>query len=307
MARSAPTISNADLRRFLEETQAAVDLRLSDWAGRVREERGDDRVAQAIAYSLSTPGKRMRPALVIAAYRAVGGEADPSELAAAVEAVHTYSLVHDDLPCMDNDDLRRGLPTVHTKFDVPTATEAGYRMVELSAVMLRSGCRGIGVDDTTANAIARELYHAAGAEGMIGGQVLDLEAEGRQVTYDELLQIHRMKTGALIAASAAIGALAGGAPTDTVAAVREFGAAIGLAFQIVDDVLDATQPSSRLGKTAGKDAAQHKASFVAYLGVDGATEAAHATVDRAVDRLREYRLDSTLLVDLAWFVVNRES
>lgn len=306
MARSAPTTSNADLRRFLAETRRAVAEALERWAARVRDEEGG-RVSQAIAYCLAAPGKRLRPALLLAAYRTLDGRGDATDLAAAVEVVHTYSLVHDDLPCMDDDDLRRGRPTAHRAFDVPTAAEAGFRMVPLSWRMVRDGAARLGLPDAVIRTIARELYGAAGAGGMIGGQVLDLEAEGRDVTFDELLRIHRMKTGALIAASAAIGAIAAGGAEPRVEAVREYGRGIGVAFQIVDDVLDATQPSSRLGKTAGKDAAQHKASFVGHLGIQGAKAAAREQVERAVDRLRDFALDSTLLVDLAWFVVERES
>jgi geranylgeranyl pyrophosphate synthase len=279
---------------------------LAGWAAQVRAET-DGRLGEAMAYCLVAPGKRLRPALVLATYRALGGERDATELAAAVEVVHTYSLVHDDLPCMDDDDLRRGRPTAHRAFDVPTATEAGFRMVPLSWRIAQAGSERLGLADGTVRAIAREVYRAVGAAGMIGGQVLDLDAEGRDVSYDQLLQIHRMKTGALIAASAAIGGIAAGADEPRVEAVREFGRGLGLAFQIVDDVLDATQPSSRLGKTAGKDAAQHKANFVAHLGVEGATRAARVEAERAVDHLRDYGLDSTLLVDLAWFAVNRES
>lgn len=264
-------------------------------------------VGAAMAYSLAAPGKRLRPALVIATYRELGGERDPTELAAAVEVVHTYSLVHDDLPSMDDDALRRGRPTTHRKFGVATATEAGLRMVTLSARVLAAGGAALGLAAPTVGAIGRELYRAAGAAGMIGGQVLDLEAEAQPVTPETLIGIHQAKTGALITASAVIGALATEAGPAHVAAVRRYGQEIGLAFQIVDDVLDQTASSSQLGKTAGKDARQRKASFVTLLGVDDARDKARRCVARAVDHLRTVRLDSSLLVGMARLIVERPS
>jgi len=263
-------------------------------------------VGAAIAYSLTAPGKRFRPALVLAAYRELGGTGDATALAAAVEVVHTYSLVHDDLPCMDDDDLRRGRPTTHRKFDVPTATEAGFRMVPLSGHVLAAGAAKLGLGDRQLSAIGVELYRAAGASGMVGGQVLDLEAEGKDISLDQLERIHRAKTGALITASVVLGALAAGAPRETVEVMRQYGHHIGLAFQIVDDVLDQTATSSELGKTAGKDAAQHKATFATLLGVEAAMDAAEREADRAVALLREHGLDCIILEGLARFIVERK-
>ena len=241
----------------------------------------------------------------MAAHRELGGEGDASELAAAVEVVHTYSLVHDDLPCMDNDDLRRGRPTTHKQFDVPTATEAGFRMVPLSARVLAAGAARLGLDNDTLGQVGVELYRAAGASGMVGGQVMDLEAEGKDISLEELERIHRAKTGALIAASVVMGAMAAKANTGTVEVIREYGSCIGLAFQIVDDVLDQTATSSELGKTAGKDAAQDKATFATLLGVEPAMKLARQHCGRAVDLLRGAQLDCTALEGLARFIVER--
>ncbi len=279
---------------------------LERWGAWARAELGEP-VGQAVAYGFATSGKRLRPALVVAAYRELGGEGDVTELAAAVEIVHTYSLVHDDLPCMDDDDVRRGRPTIHRRFDVATATEAGFRMVPLSARVLAGGARRLGLRPPTLRAIARELFQAAGAGGMISGQVADLEAEARSVTATDLADIHRKKTGALIRASAVVGALAAGADGARLEAVRHYGREIGLAFQIVDDVLDTTASSSELGKTAGKDARQRKASFVTLLGVDTARETAQGHAARAVDHLRAAGLDSGLLASIARLVVARRS
>lgn len=262
---------------------------------------------RAIGYALASPGKRLRPAMVLAVYRALGGGRDATELAAAVEVVHCYSLVHDDLPCMDDDDLRRGRLTTHRQFDVATATEAGYRMVPLAARVLAAGATRLRLSRRVAGAVGRELFHAAGATGMIGGQVLDLEAEGRSVGAGELVVIHRAKTGALITASAVIGALAAGAGEGALAAVRGYGDEIGLAFQIADDVLDATSTSEALGKTAGKDAQRRKATFATIMTPDAAMEEARRHATQAVDHLRAASVDSSLLGALARFVVERRS
>jgi geranylgeranyl pyrophosphate synthase len=260
-----------------------------------------------MVYSLSASGKRVRPALVLGAYQGVGGTGDAAELATALEIVHTYSLVHDDLPCMDDDDLRRGRPTTHRQFDAPTAMEAGFRLVPLSARVLAAGARRLGLSARTLAAIARELYSAAGATGMIGGQILDIEAEGSAVSLDTLTHIHEMKTGALITASGVIGALAAAAPPEAVAAVRAYGREVGLAFQIVDDVLDATATSDQLGKTAGKDAEQRKASFASVLGIDEARRRAEHHVSLAIDHLGDHGIDSSVLVGLARLIVDRKS
>ena len=275
---------------------------LADWGARA----APGPIAAAMQYSLLGAGKRLRPTLVFAAYEAVGGEgAAIAELAAAIEVVHAYSLVHDDLPCMDDDDLRRGRATAHRAFDVATATTAGFQMVALAARVLAHGMDALALDPERRRAIALELFRAAGAGGMIGGQALDLEAEGRALPAAQLEEIHQRKTGALIAASCAIGGLAARAPAAATAALREYGARLGLAFQIYDDVLDATATSDQLGKTAGKDAARAKSTFVTVLDVDVARAEAERLAARAVDRLQEAGLVSPVLVDLAHYVVTR--
>ncbi|UCF40546.1 MAG: polyprenyl synthetase family protein [Gemmatimonadota bacterium] len=279
---------------------------LQQWSARAEREIGG-RVGEAVAYSLAASGKRLRPALVLAAYRELGGAGDAAELAAAVEIVHTYSLVHDDLPCMDDDDLRRGRPTTHRAFDVATATEVGIRLVPLSARVLAAGAAKLGLPGASLGAIAAELYGAAGAAGMVGGQVLDLEAEGRALDLEALTRVHAAKTGALITASVVIGGLAAGGHGEQIAALRGFGQEIGLAFQIVDDVLDATATSSELGKTAGKDAAQHKATFAGLLGVQAARRVAAAHMQRAIDLLRGSGVNWSLLPGLAQLIVERRA
>jgi len=262
---------------------------------------------EVVRYSLLGEGKRLRPTLVFAAHEALHGPSSPgvAELAAAVEVVHAYSLVHDDLPCMDNDDLRRGRPTAHRAFDVPRATRAGYEMVALAARVLAHGLATLGLPAERNREISLELFHAAGAGGMIGGQALDLEAEAQALPVAALEEVHRRKTGALIAASCVIAGLSAASAPSHIEGLRAYGEAIGLAFQIADDVLDATATSDQLGKTAGKDAAHAKATFVTLLGVGAARAEAERLAAKAVDHLRDAGLVSPILVELAHYIVTR--
>ncbi len=302
--------STADraLEAYLTDTRARVDVVLQRWSERATAF-WPAPVPDAVRYSALSEGKRLRPTLVFASHEALGGDGTApgvAELAAAVEVVHAYSLVHDDLPCMDNDDLRRGRPAVHRAFDVRAATSAGFHMVGLAARVLGSGLEALAVEPGRGRAIARELFQAAGAGGMIGGQVLDLEAEGRAISIEALREVHQRKTGALIAAACVIGGLAAaGAPHDHLAALRAYGEAVGLAFQIADDVLDATATSAQLGKTAGRDAALAKSTFVSVLGVGAARAEAERLAAQAVDRLRQAALVSPTLVTLADYIVTR--
>jgi geranylgeranyl pyrophosphate synthase len=208
---------------------------------------------------------------------------------------------------MDDDDLRRGRPTTHRRFGVATATDAGFRMVPLAARVLAAGAARLGLPRETLSAIGREVFDAAGASGMIGGQILDLEAEGQRLEAAALAEIHRKKTGALITASAVVGALAAGAAPSAVEAVRAFGREVGFAFQVVDDVLDATATTEQLGKTSGKDARQQKATFATVYGNEEALSQARACAVRAVDHLAAVGIHSKLLAGLAEFVVSRRS
>src|SRR5438105_5244325 len=264
MSGSKTSTIDRAVEAYLTHARARVDAVLESWGVRAGEW-WPAPVPAAMRYSLLSTGKRLRPTLVFAAAESVGGTSEcVAELAAAVEVVHAYSLVHDDLPCMDNDDLRRGRPTTHRAFDVPTAVVAGYHMVALGARVLDAGLAALGPE--ARRGIALELFRAAGAGGMIGGQALDIEAEGRRLPPTELEDVHCRKTGALISAACVIGAMAAGAPGATCEALRGYGADVGLAFQIYDDVLDATATSDQLGKTAGKDAADGKSTFVTLLG-----------------------------------------
>ena len=260
-------------------------------------------VADAVRYSLLGGGKRFRGILLLVAYRAAGGTMDATRLAAAIEIVHAYSLVHDDLPCMDDDDMRRGRPTVHRRFGTRIATAAGLAMVPLAA---RTAARAATTIPTAnASRIVASLMAAAGAGGMIGGQLLDLEGEGKALTLSDLEQIHSGKTGALVSVAALIGGIAAGAPTPSTDALARYGAALGLAFQIMDDVLDVTQTTEALGKTAGRDAALRKSTYPALLGVAGATERADALIGDACAALSARGLLTPTLENMAHFVVRR--
>jgi geranylgeranyl pyrophosphate synthase len=264
-------------------------------------------VAQAVRYALAGEGKRLRAILLIAAYRASGGEGDASGLAAAVEVVHAYSLVHDDLPCMDDDDVRRGRPTVHKAFTVPAATAAGLAMVPLAARAACDAALQLVGDAAVAGEIVRTLMSASGAGGMIGGQLLDLEGEGTALNLEQLERVHRLKTGALINASVRIGGLAAGADPRVLAALEQYGAAVGLAFQIADDVLDITATTDQLGKTAGRDLELQKSTYPALLGLVGARQRAAALSEDACRALRKAGIVSPALDYLARFIVARRS
>ena len=264
-------------------------------------------VGDAIAYAVMGEGKRLRAILVIAAHRAAGGEGDVTGLAAAVEVVHAYSLVHDDLPCMDDDDMRRGRPTVHRVFGVKAATAAGLAMVPLAALAADAAAADLRLPEATRGAIVRRLMVASGAGGMIGGQLLDLEGEGTPLSLEQLERIHRRKTGALIQASVALGGLAAGAGAPAMTALECYGAAIGLAFQIADDVLDVTATTDQLGKVAGRDIALHKSTYPALLGIDGAVGRAQGQVNDGCAALDRAGLLTPALEHLARFMVSRTS
>jgi geranylgeranyl pyrophosphate synthase len=303
----APLPSTASAADLLAEAREHTDAQLAAWAARLASEIGG-RDGEALSYALRTPGKRVRAALVLAAFRSVGGEsAAIAGVAAAVETVHTYSLVHDDLPCMDNDDLRRGRPTTHRQFDVATATRVGFLLVPVAARVLASAAAELALPPATLGRMAEELFQAGGIEGMVGGQWLDLQAEGRSLTLAELTEVHRGKTGALIRASCTLGAIAGRGTDPRVAAITAFGDDIGLAFQIADDVLDCTATSEELGKTAGRDAALAKSTYVRLLGVDGARREAETLARRAVQHLDRGAVPSGALGTLAGYIVSRTS
>ena len=290
---------------LLAEAREITDRRLAGIADRLQRETPGP-LGDALAYALGTTGKRVRPALVLASYRALGGTGDPGLLMTAVEIIHTYSLVHDDLPCMDDDDQRRGRPTTHVAFDVPVATRVGYLLVAVAVEVLCEAAATLRLAPGTHQAIARRLLLASGIRGMVGGQWLDLEAEGRSLVAGDLTSIHGRKTGALIEAACVVGGLAAGAGESSVAGLGEFGRDIGLAFQVADDVLDATASSLQLGKTAGRDASLRKSTYVSFLGVSGARAEGARLAASAVSRLGP-AVATPALTGLAHYIVRRQS
>jgi geranylgeranyl pyrophosphate synthase len=264
-------------------------------------------LAEPMLYALGTEGKRLRPILALAAYRALRGEPDERvyRLASAVEIVHTYSLVHDDLPSMDDDGLRRGRPTVHRQFDVARATLAGAALIPAAARVLDREASALGLSPAERGRLSAELCRAGGALGMVGGQLLDLEGEETRVDAAGLERIHRGKTAALLAAALGIGALAARADEHAVRALTVYGQDIGLAFQIVDDVLDVEGRTEDLGKTGGRDIDLGKATYPSLHGVAEARALAERHVEEAVQAIHDAGIRSPELEALARFVVER--
>lgn len=279
----------AELKRHLARVERGLDLHVP---------RGDTRPARlhsAMRYSLEAGGKRLRPVLVLAAAELLGRSDDAALPAAvAIECVHTYSLIHDDLPCMDNDDLRRGRPTAHKAFDEATALLAGDALLTHAFAVL-----GVNYAGELARDLVRELADAAGSRRLIGGQMEDLLAEKKSdATTDELEFIHLNKTAAMIEAALVMGGRVGGAMEGDLAALRTAGRHLGLAFQIIDDVLDATADSAALGKTAGKDAKADKTTYVKLHGLAASRRFATEHTVRARTALSSFATTNHFLIAL---------
>jgi geranylgeranyl diphosphate synthase, type II len=263
------------------------------------------RLHEAMRYSMQAGGKRLRPVLVLATADVFGRRANPLPAAVAIECLHTYSLVHDDLPCMDDDDLRRGRPTAHRQFDEATALLAGDALLTYSFQLI---VRHYGETPALATALTREVSEAAGSRHLIGGQMEDLQAEHRSdVTAADLDFIHLNKTAAMLSASLALGGHCGGASDAQLATLRETGRALGLAFQIVDDILDATADTASLGKTAGKDAKADKLTYVKLHGLSNARKHAKTQTDQALATLARLPGGAPFLTALASQMLERGS
>lgn len=263
-------------------------------------------IHEAMRYSIFAGGKRLRPILAIATGEAFNAE-ERTLLPAAcsLEMIHTYSLIHDDLPAMDNDDLRRGMPTNHVVFGEGMAILAGDALLT-QAFRTLADCEG-GTPQRKLRVLSEVASAAGTVNALIGGQVLDLQFEGKSVTSEQLESIHRAKTGALIRCAVRIGAIVGGADEAELRALTVYGEKAGLAFQVADDLLDETATSEELGKTAGKDAASHKATYIALYGIDGAREMADRLYQEAVAALNSIDRETTMLEEIARFIVERKS
>ncbi len=266
-------------------------------------------LAAPIRYACEAGGKRFRPILFLASYQVCGRAAHWGicRLATALEIVHAYSLVHDDLPCMDDDDWRRGRPTCHRAFGAEQATIAAAAMVPLASWVAAAEARELGFTPEECGELVAELSEAAGPTGMVGGQALDLAAEGRQVAGEELNEIHRRKTGALIRAAARLGGRVGRASDATLAALSEYGAKVGFAFQIADDLLDEQGESDAGGRGPHSDRDLGKATYPGVYGTEQARAAAERLAAEAIAALRGAGIESPELEGLAIHVVERES
>ena len=281
-------MASQTFEQWREQSQAAVEQALDNW---VRADAPAD-LGLAMRYAVLGGGKRLRPLLALATSEAVGGAPEAAMRAAcAVELIHAYSLVHDDMPCMDNDVLRRGKPTVHVQFGEAQALLAGDALQALAFELL------VPEDGSVAPAMAarlcRQLACAAGAAGMAGGQAIDLASVGEALDRAGLETMHRCKTGALLQASVMMGAATGPASAQALAALTTYGDALGLAFQVVDDILDVTADSAVLGKTAGKDAAADKPTYVSLMGLEAAQACADGLLAQAHEALRQSGLPHT--------------
>ena len=263
---------------------AQVEQALSRWVACPTRAPAPAGLGDAMRYAVLDGGKRLRPLLVLAACEAVSGNPQAALRAAcAVELIHAYSLVHDDMPCMDNDVLRRGKPTVHVKFGQAQALLAGDALQALAFELLTPDDDTVATD--TQARLCRMLARAAGGQGMAGGQAIDLASVGMPLSSAQLHEMHRLKTGALLQASVLMGACSGTASGEVTNALRDYGAAVGLAFQVVDDILDVTADSATLGKTAGKDAAQDKPTFVSLMGLQASRHYAAQLLAQALASL----------------------
>jgi geranylgeranyl diphosphate synthase, type II len=289
---------------LIADDTRTVDRMLNQWLP--KEAADPTTIHRAMRYSLFAGGKRMRPVLCLAAARACGIRrlADAMPAACAVECVHTYSLIHDDLPCMDDDDLRRGRPTSHKVFGEGVAVLAGDALLTVAFEILAKSkpTARYGVADAVA-----ELARAAGSRFLIGGQVADLEAEGKKSSKAQLRFIHRGKTAAMIICSLKLGAMSANATPRMLGILEEFGDHLGLAFQVIDDILDVTQSSEQLGKSAGKDAAAGKTTYPAIHGLEASKKEAVRLTNKALDSLRPVREQTAILHALAEKLLARQS
>jgi geranylgeranyl diphosphate synthase type II len=255
------------------------------------------RLHEAMRYSMFAGGKRLRPALAYATFEAFHGKGDSIWLAAsALEMLHTFSLIHDDLPCMDDDDFRRGMPTAHKKFGEATAVLSGDALcIHAFGLLAKTGSAQV----------VETIAHSLGTSGMIGGQMIDIESEGKPVSLETVDYIHYHKTAALIEASLVVGAILAGASEEQIQPIRDYGHAIGLAFQVVDDILDIEQTTEQLGKDAGSDLEKGKATYPSVIGLDASKKQAFELYESSIRALDRTTADTKVLRSIAAFIVTR--
>ncbi|MGN1008370.1 MAG: polyprenyl synthetase family protein [Butyricicoccus sp.] len=289
------------LKEYAAETEAFLDRYLNT-AGCV----GQEEIVDAMRYSALAGGKRLRPALTLEFCRAAcGGWKQALPFAAALEMIHTYSLIHDDLPCMDNDDLRRGKPTSHKVYGEAMAVLAGDALLTQAFELATNSGYTEGLAPAVILRAVNDLSREAGVLGMIGGQVLDLDAEHKSLDYDALIRLQERKTGALMRTAAHMGCILGGATEAQYTAADHYAAAVGLAFQIQDDILDIIGDEQELGKPIGSDSENDKSTFPKLLGLPACQEKVHALTEEAIEEIRSAFDDSDFLVSLAASLVDR--
>jgi geranylgeranyl diphosphate synthase type II len=296
-----------DIKSYLKERCRIVDEALDRYLP--KEDELPFSLHKAMRYSVFAGGKRVRPILMLAACEAVGGTVEQALPAAcAMEMIHTYSLIHDDLPAMDDDDFRRGNPTNHKVFGEATAILAGDALLTEAFILLSVDGTAAGVSPTARLQVIREIAVCSGSRGMVGGQVVDMESEGnRDIDFATVQYIHTHKTGALIKASVVAGAILGGADQRALSAITRYGEAAGLAFQIADDILDIEGTTEEIGKDAGSDEARGKATYPAVLGLSAAKEEAQAMMDEALGALEIFGAEADPLREIAQYIVNRKN
>src|SRR5205085_711440 len=291
-----------DLQRYLDARTDAVNRALNQFLPRGTTKPATNH--RAMRYSLFAGGKRMRPALTIAAAEACGGKlADALPLACAVECIHTYSLIHDDLPAMDNDDFRRGKPTNHKVFGEAIAVLAGDALLT-QAFEIAAQCQGW--PRYSHQRIILELARASGSLQLIAGQVADLEGEGKKILAPQLRYIHERKTSAVLCCAVRLGGMSANCTPGQLKALTDFGYHVGLAFQVIDDILDVTQTSERLGKTAGKDTKAQKATYPSIVGLENSRRIAERLTRRAFDALQIFKGKAVALEAVAQFLLKRD-
>ncbi|UCE25539.1 MAG: polyprenyl synthetase family protein [Candidatus Zixiibacteriota bacterium] len=288
----------ANVKSYLDKVRRTTDRLMDRFMP--GEEAEPQMLHRAMRYSVMAGGKRLRPVLAYAAYEYCGGETGGDDLGihramVALEMVHTYSLIHDDLPCMDDDDLRRGMPTCHKRFGEAVAVLAGDALHDLAFDLMAS---------TGSTETVTELARAIGTEGMLGGQMADIEAEGREVSREEVVNIHRRKTGALIRCSVRVGAILAAADAELLEKLSIYGEKIGLAFQIIDDILDIEGDQQLLGKKTGADSKKQKATYPAAVGVKQARDDAERLIEEAVAVFDQF--DETMLKHIAGYIGQRK-
>ena len=291
-----------DLKAYLTDRQKKIDRALDTFLP--QEKTRPLTIHKAMRYSLFAGGKRLRPVLTLAAAEACGGRVDRAmPLACAIECIHTYSLVHDDLPSMDNDDFRRGRPTCHKVFGDGIAVLAGDALLTIAFEIVSHAKPARRYDMAT---LLREVAVAAGSRKLIAGQVADLEAEGKAAGREELRFIHENKTAAILTASVCLGAMSANATTKELSAMTKFGRSLGLAFQVIDDILDVTQTTEKLGKSAGKDIAAQKATYPSVIGLEESRAEARRLTRRAHQALEIFGTKAARLRELADYLLERD-